>query len=112
MCCVLVGPFFFYSGLCLLVLLLCLVVQKVSNQLHFLGAGTSNFPTRNGGTQKMEAQSEHVHVAYTLFARLGADLHARSALINKISAWEFRQMFIKCALSVGLETLLCSGFFV
>ncbi len=32
---------------------------------------------------KVKAQSEHVRVAYTFFARLGADLHAQSALIDE-----------------------------
>ena len=30
----------------------------------------------------MEAQSEHVHVAYTFFGRLGTDLYAQSMLTN------------------------------
>ena len=32
---------------------------------------------------KTEAQSEYVHVACTLFARLDADLHAQSVISNK-----------------------------
>ncbi len=33
--------------------------------------------------RNMEAQLEHVHVAYTYFATFGADSHARSVIINK-----------------------------
>ena len=38
-----------------------------------------------------EAQSEYVHVAYKALHVFGADLHARSALSNKISASELRE---------------------
>ncbi len=52
---------------------------------------------------KMEAQLEYVvHVAYTfLFCTFGADLHAQSVLINKMSALELSGKFIKTALLVG-----------
>ena len=53
----------------------------------------------------MEAQSEYVHVAYTFFARLGADLRAQSVPINKISASELTRKFIKGALLVGYAYL-------
>ena len=49
----------------------------------------------------MEAQSEHAHIALHVFAHFGADLHARSVLINKISASELRRKLIKSALLVG-----------
>ena len=39
---------------------------------------------------KMEAQSEHVHIAYRFFCTSGGDLHAQSVLVNKISASELR----------------------
>ncbi len=71
----------------------------------------------------MEAQSECLHVAY-MFLTFGADLHAQSVLINKISASELRQKFIKSALLVGSASLKnfflvinsvsfsCSSFFL
>ena len=55
-------------------------------------------PTVVGNT---EAQSEHVHIAFTFFARLAPDLHAQSVLSNKISASDLSQKFIKGALLVG-----------
>ncbi len=42
---------------------------------------------------KIEAQLEHIHIAYTFFARFGADLYAQSVLINKISASELTRKF-------------------
>ncbi len=50
---------------------------------------------------KIEAQSEYVHPAHTFFARFGADLHAQSVLVNKISASELWRKFTKGALLVG-----------
>ena len=43
------------------------------------------YPTNNQRRlhAKLEAQSEHVHVACTFFARLGADVHAQSVIIDK-----------------------------
>ena len=56
----------------------------------------------------MEARSKYVHVACTFFACLGADLHARSVLSNKISASELSGKFIKSAslLLVGKDVHL------
>ncbi len=51
---------------------------------------------------KMEAQSEYVHIPCTYFRTFGADLYAQSVIINKISASELSQKFIKSALLVGL----------
>ena len=50
---------------------------------------------------KMEAQSEHVRVAYTFFARLAPTCMLSRCLITKISASELRRKLIKSALSVG-----------
>ncbi len=50
---------------------------------------------------KMEAQLEYVHVAYMFFCTLGADLHAQSVLVNKISASELSRKLIETALLVG-----------
>ncbi len=47
---------------------------------------------------KMEAQSEHVHIAYRFFCTSGGDLHAQSVLVNKISASEFCRNSIMSAL--------------
>ena len=61
-------------------------------------------PTTNGGVQRTEAQSEHVHVARTVFfffARAGADLHAQSVLVDKTPASELRRKFVKSELLVG-----------
>ena len=52
----------------------------------------------------MEAQSERVHVAYHVFARFGADLHAQSVLVSKISASELRRKFIKSWLGMKEES--------
>ncbi len=54
----------------------------------------------------MEAQLEYAHVACTLSRTLGTDLHARSALINKISALELSRKFIKSALLVGYPDVI------
>ncbi len=40
-------------------------------------------PTTNGWCAKMEAQSEHAHVARTFLARLGADSYARPVTIKQ-----------------------------
>ena len=56
----------------------------------------SDFPTTNGGAQKVEAQSECVRVAYTLFARFVPDLRARSVLIDKI-------------IRIGAQSEVCHG---
>ncbi len=52
---------------------------------------------------KMEAQSEHAHIAYTgfFFARSAPTLHAQSVLTNKISASELSRKFIKGLLLAG-----------
>ncbi len=53
---------------------------------------------------KMEAQfGIYAHVAHTFFARFGADSHAQSALINKISASELSRKFTGSALLVGVR---------
>ena len=44
-------------------------------------------------------QNEYVHV----FARLGADLHARSVLVDKISVSKLSRKFIEIALLVGYK---------
>ena len=51
----------------------------------------------------MEAQSEHVHVAYTLLHVLATILYPQSVLIDKISASELSRKYIKSALLVGLS---------
>ena len=52
--------------------------------------------------RKMETQSEHVRGAYSVFARLGADLCAPSVLIDEISASELGRKFIKeCVVGWG-----------
>ncbi len=51
---------------------------------------------------KIKAQLEYtVYTLHTRFCTLGVDLYAQSVLINKISASELRQEFIKSALLVG-----------
>ncbi len=57
----------------------------------------------------MEAQSEHVHVAYTRFCTFGTDLHAQSVPINK----NFRigaqsEVYQECV--VGWVVVLLNGF--
>ena len=49
----------------------------------------------------MEAQLEHVHVAYTFFARLVPICNARSVIISNISASELSRKFVESALLVG-----------
>ncbi len=53
---------------------------------------------------KMEAQSEHVHVAYihVFFARLAPDLYTQSVLVKKVSASELSPKFINRVLLVGM----------
>ncbi len=60
----------------------------------------------------METQSEYVHVACTLRARLVPILHAQSVLSNKISASELRRKFIEGALLVGFyfDMFSCGRF--
>ena len=48
----------------------------------------------------MEAQSECVQIAYTFWARFGANLYAQSVIINTICASELRRKFTKSALLV------------
>ncbi len=60
------------------------------------------FPTTNGGMQNGNSVGMFTHRVHIL-ARFGADSHAQSVLINKISASELSRKFIKSALSVGLE---------
>ncbi len=43
----------------------------------------------------------NIHTLHTRFCTLGADLHAQSVLINKISASELSRKFVKSALLVG-----------
>ncbi len=45
--------------------------------------------------------SWNIHTLHTRFCTFGTDLHAQSVLINKISASELSQKFIKSALLVG-----------
>ncbi len=70
----------------------------VVNLLHLLPIFTTQPPTL---ACKMEAQSEHVHIACTFLARSAPDLHAQSAPSDIISASELRRKFIKGALLVG-----------
>ncbi len=49
----------------------------------------------------MEAQSEHVHVAYTFLARLAQICTLSRCLVAKISASELRRKLVKSALLVG-----------
>ena len=53
---------------------------------------------------KMEAQLEYM--PYTLQNTFGADLYAKSVLINKISASELSRKFTKSALLVGYACIL------
>ncbi len=50
---------------------------------------------------KMEAQLKYLHIAYTVFA----NSYSQSVFINKISASELSQKFIKSAFLVGLAGL-------
>ncbi len=50
----------------------------------------------------MEAQSEYVHIAYAVFARLAPICSMLSrCLLNKVSASELSRKFIKSVLLVG-----------
>ncbi len=56
---------------------------------------------------KMQAQSEHVHVACMfLLVWCPLALYSVGVLINKISASELRRKFIKSALLVGCSLLV------
>ena len=51
----------------------------------------------------MESQSEYAHVALTFFfACSGADLHARSALVDETSASELSRRFVMSAVGCWL----------
>ncbi len=54
-----------------------------------------------------------MYTLHTRFCTFGADLYARSVLINKIFASELGRKFVKSALLVGhaQNTLLCVGYF-
>ncbi len=65
----------------------------------------STVPNHQRWCAKMEAQSEHICIAYTCFCTFPTDLYAQSVIINKISASELSRKFIKSALLVG--HLLC-----
>ncbi len=76
---------------------------------------SSPMPNHQRWRAKLEAQSEHVHVACTFFfARSGTDLRARSVLIDKISASEISQKSIRSALLVGqpMASFLMGDFFL
>ena len=49
----------------------------------------------------MESTRTHMHTRF--FCTFGTDLYAKSVFINKISALELSQKFIKSALLVGQE---------
>ncbi len=70
--------------------------KEKKNSRGFFFVLLSWFPNHQRWHAKMEAQSEHAHVAHTLFfCTSGADLHAQSVLINKISSSELSRKFIK-----------------
>ncbi len=50
---------------------------------------------------KMKAQSEYVRVAYTFIARLAPTCMLSRCFVNKISASELSQKFIKSVLLAG-----------
>ena len=58
------------------------------------------YPTTNGGMKKWKL-GWNLCTLHTRFRTFGADLHARSVLINEISASEPSQKFTKSALLVG-----------
>ena len=59
------------------------------------GDPTSNGGTQNGSSVGIRTRCMHV------FCTFGVDLYAQSVLVNKVSASELSQKFIKSALLVG-----------
>ncbi len=57
-------------------------------------------PTTNSGVQKRKL-GWNMYTLHTRFGTFGSDLHAQSALTNKISASELSRKFIKSAVLVG-----------
>ncbi len=74
---------------------LMMMMMKVLLAAFFLA-----YPTTNGGVQKWKL-SWNMYKLHTRFCTLGADLHAQSVLIDKISASQLSRKFIKSALLVG-----------
>ena len=62
-------------------------------------------PTTGGGMQSGSSVRMHAHFVH-VFARFAPDLHARSVLINKVSASELSRKFIKSALLAGCACLI------
>ncbi len=83
-------------------LLSCTSESTLQYTVHYLDKKKKNTTQPATVAYKVEARSEHVHVACTLFARLDADLHAQSVLWRqKFLASELRGKFVKSALLVG-----------
>ena len=66
-------------------------------------------PNHQRSHAKMEAQLEHVRVAYTFYAGLAPTCMLQSVIGNKISASELSRKFIKSALLVGMLQLSQEG---
>ncbi len=66
----------------------------------FFGRFFFSSPTTNGGIENGMSVGICTH-CIPVFARWAPDLHAQSVIINKISASELSQKFIKSALLVG-----------
>ncbi len=61
------------------------------------------YPTTNGGVQNGSSVGIGTRCMHVFLHVLGADLHAQSVLVNKISASELSRKFIKNALLVGYK---------
>ncbi len=61
----------------------------------------AQFPTTKGGMQNGKV-SRNVYTMHARFCTFGADAHAQSMLISKVSASELSRKFIKSALLVGV----------
>ncbi len=72
----------------------------ISSTITWLNALQEPYPTTNVGMQNGRSVGTCTHCVH-VFARLGADLHAQSVLIDKISASELTRTFIGSALLVG-----------
>ncbi len=62
--------------------------------LLFVSSGMFYTPTTNGGMQKWKL-GRNMYTLHARFCTFGADLHAQSVIVNKISASELTRKFTK-----------------
>ena len=78
-----------------------LVNTRQANQAKVKEWAKRCVPNHQQWCAKRKAQSEYVHIAYTLLARLALTCMLQSVLSKEISASELTRKFIRSALLVG-----------